>query len=192
MINERYKSMIRSISTMNKLIDNLTESNPHKATLGDPSVVDKPEAQRQMGEKGKAMFQKIKTNLSQFKELEAEVPQSKNSSVTANFNREIGTGILKINFTQINPPKLEDGDVGDVEPTLNITHQFKVKSYGGKHGDVIKIVGEAGTLDKKVFLLNFEKIVKNNNPNIGKISHCNNNNCDKKGPHSQWQGKVQW
>ena len=192
MINERYKSMIRSISTMNKLIDNLTESNPHKATLGDPSVVDKPEAQRQMGEKGKAMFQKIKTNLSQFKELEAEVPQSKNSSVTANFNREIGTGTLKIDFTQILPPKLEDGDVGDVTPALNIIHLFKVKGYGGKHGDVIKIVGETGSLNRKVFLLNFEKIVKNNEMNEGKISHCNNNKCDKNGPTSQWQGTVQW
>ena len=192
MINERYKSMIRSISTMNKLIDNLTESNPHKDTLGDPSVVDKSEAQRQMGEKGKSIFQKIKSNLSQFKELEAEVPQSKNSSVTANFNQEIGTDTLKIDFTQLNPNKLEDGDVGDVTPGLNITHQFKVKGYGGKEGDVIKIVGVTGLLNHKVFLLNFEKIVKNNEPNYGKIKYCNNPSCDKKGPFSNWQGKVQW
>jgi hypothetical protein len=193
MINERYKSMIRSISTMNKLIDNLTESkNPYEDTLGDESVTSKSDAQRKVGEKAKGLFQKIRTNLSQFKELEAEVPQSKNSSITANFSEEIGNDTLSLTFSAVNQPKLSDNDGNEVTPVISETYQFDVKGYGGGKGDFIKIKGKSGVLDRLVFLLNFQKIVKNNQPNEGKIFYCNNDACDLRGPFSTWQGKTQW
>ena len=192
MINKRYKSMIRSIYTINKLIDNLlVESNKYDSIIGKDSGMDKESAKRKTQAKGKEIYQKIRGNLQQFKELETEVPESKNSSVTYDLWKEIGSGTLQINFTQINPSPLEDGDGSTVDPAINVDHQFKVKGYGGRNSDFIKIVGE-GTLSGKVFLLNFSSTVTNNNDNSGKISHCNNTNCDKKGPVSQWQGRVQW
>jgi len=193
MINKRYKSMIRTISTINKLIDNLlVESNKYDSIIGKDSGMDKESAKKQTQAKGKEIYQKIRSNLAQFKELETEIPQSKDSSVTYNLWKEIGSGTLRIKFSQINPPKLEDNDGSDIEPQIGTNHVFKVKGYGGKGGDFIKIEGDSGALSGKVFLLNFVNMVTNNEDNKGEISHCNNTNCDKKGPLSQWQGRVQW
>lgn len=136
--------------------------------------------------KVKAAAQGIKGKLSQFYNIDAELPHTTSKSITGKiWSKVSGKSIVIIKLN--NPVKLLVPG-GSKEITLPVgEHKFKPKSFG----DHSAILFERATIvgGEKYFLFTFTTSAEINQPNEGKIS-VYDTSTKIKGTSEHWAGRI--